>query len=146
MKSTVLASALVLPLVMVSCDSTPARPNPYSTTMVQRGPVTAYPDVEVFGENPLSAFQRTGSQPMPIANLPVGTALQVIAKSGAFYQVTLPDARTGWVAARSISGVTAPVPDFSESAPVTPGTGAGDPHGLPGGNTQPDTIDLDRMP
>ena len=144
MKALVIPSALAL--VLVSCDSTPERANPYPPAIVQRGPVTAYPDVEVFGENPLSAFQRTGSQPLPIANLPVGTPVQVLSRSGAFYQVALPDARTGWVAARGIAGVTAPVPDFGGLPAAAPTTGA-DPSGLPTGATSPaDTIDLDRMP
>ena len=144
--------ALVLAgLLFTSCQSTnkptgPSLPGVPTTA----GPVTAYPDVELFGENPLSSFQRTGNQPLPVAIYPVNSPVRIHARSGAFYQVTMPDGRTGWLTARSVSGVYENVPDWS-AGPTTPTPlppTERDP-GLPvppAPTPGPETIDLDRLP
>ena len=139
-------------LLLAACQSTSNNPTGPSLPGIPAtaGPVTAYPDVELFGENPLAAFQRTGNQPLPVAIYPVNTPVQINARSGAFYQVTMPDGRNGWLAARGVSGVYQNVPDWNagtEPAPQEPATR--DP-GLnnipPAPRTDPETLDLDRIP
>jgi hypothetical protein len=133
-------------LALAACQSTPP-PRPLSLPRsVTGGPFTAFPDVELFGENPLQAFQRSGAQPLPLASLPEGTSLRILAQSGAFYQVATPSNQVGWVAARSVAGASGQVPEFSatQTGPTpVPGSADSTP-GMP--VNEPDTIDLDRMP
>ena len=138
-------------LLITSCQSTDNRPIGPSLPGIPAtaGPVTAYPDVELFGENPLTAFQRTGNQPLPVAIYPVNSPVRVNARSGAFYQVTMPDGRSGWMAARSVSGVYQTIPDWNAGIGTTPqppivrdpGTNIPPPP-----DANPETIDLDRIP
>jgi hypothetical protein len=145
-----------LPLLLAgwlftSCQSTDNNPTGPSLPGIPTtvGPVTAYPDVELFGENPLTAFQRTGNQPLPVGIYPVNTPVRIISRSGAFYQVTMPDGRNGWVAARSVSGVYQNVPDWNAGPGATPEQPVvRDPamNVPPAPGTAPETIDLDRIP
>ena len=138
-------------LLLASCQSTnndptgPSLPGIPSTA----GPVTAYPDVELFGENPLAAFQRTGNQPLPVGIYAVNTPVRINARSGAFYQVTMPDGREGWLAARSVSGVYQDVPDWNAGTANTPQEPVARDPGLnipPAPRADPETLDLDRIP
>lgn len=138
-------------LLCASCQSTNKEPTGPSLPGVPTavGPVTAYPDVELFGENPLTAFQRTGNQPLPVGIYPVNTPVRILSRSGAFYQVSMPDGRGGWLAARSVSGVYQDVPDWTAAptntlpAPVERQPGLTLP---PASGITPETIDLDRIP
>lgn len=117
------------------------------------GPVAAYADVEVFGEHPLTAFQRTGQPPLPITTFTAGTPLNLTARSGAFYQMILPDGAVTWIAARDVAGNVPRLPE------VVPGSRPQPPTGNPGGTGYPptnnnsgfpagpgqDVIDLDRL-
>lgn len=144
-------SILLLAAALAACQSTPTKPTGPSLPGIATtaGPVTAYPDVELFGENPLTAFQRTGNQPLPVGIYSVNTPVRVNARSGAFYQVTMPDGRTGWMAARSISGVYQVVPDWNAGTAAPTGLPEPREPGLivpPAPGNDPEPLDLDRIP
>lgn len=150
MSSSRYPAALFCSLLLAACQSPPPA-RPQATSLAQpSGPITIFPDVEMFGENPLLTFQRTGSQPVPITTLPAGTPLQILGQSGAFYHVATPSNLTGWIAARSISGATGGAPDWSNGTPTTEPQAPTTP--LAPGIAAPvnpagehDNIDLDRL-
>ena len=146
----------IFALALAACQSTEdPQPRPRPLAPVQSGPLTAYADVGLYGENPLQAFQRTGNQPLPLSTLPLGTPLRILSQSGSFYEVSTPDMQTGWVPARSVTGVTSYVPEWTQSTETVGSPNVGIPtpsvnpqNGIPNmpSGTEPDTIDLDKMP
>lgn len=109
------------------------------------GPRTAFPDVEVYSEDPVLAFQRTGKTPPPVAILTVGTPVQPQGSSGPFTLIRW-GGRQGWVRTTSLAGLTGYVGPDTPDPLVEPDR----PTGMPGGPDLPtdrhDVIDLDRLP
>ena len=123
---------------LCSCDSTEEWGGPRGTSFYGGDTSRSGPgQVEVYSENPVLAFQRTGQQPAPVAVLPADTPLTVRMRSGSFCEVSW-SGGSGWVAADKLVGVPDPAPLSEGETPATGGPG--------GAPTKEDKIDLDRMP